>query len=158
MYTRIMVSAFLSCQNKMLLIHRGLHKEIAPGLWSCIGGHMEPEEMYNPLLTCCREIEEETGITKDKIQNLELRYIATRYTGEEIRMGYYFVGETCCECALPACDEGSLHWVDKAEIPEKPMSFTIREITMHHLANPESRSIFLCGVNRENDKMSLMEM
>ena len=59
--------AFLKNNDRYLLIKRSPEKEIAPNVWSCIGGHMEKEEINDPLVTCLREIEEETGITKEHI-------------------------------------------------------------------------------------------
>lgn len=42
-------------------------RAIAPGVWSCVGGHIEPNELNNPLSTCLREVFEETGGVAENI-------------------------------------------------------------------------------------------
>lgn len=158
MNLRTMVGAFLSYKEEMLLIHRGTHKEIAPGMWSCIGGHMESEELNNPLAACYREILEETGIGRGQIEYLTLRYITTRNTGSEIRTGYYYYGETTHRCELPKCDEGKLHWVRIMDMQEMPMSFSIKEISNHLVRNRTHDVIMLCGVNRTNNIITWVEL
>lgn len=154
MKTRIMVSAFLRFNDKILLIHRSNHKKIAPGMWSGIGGHMEPDELNHPLKTCYREIEEETGITKEMMSNLKLKYITTRIIEEEIRTGYYFVGDMKTDYDLPSCNEGSLHWVNLSNIAEKPMTFSVKQITNHWISNLNDDNTYLCGINRDNNKIT----
>ncbi len=153
MKTRNMVGAFLTYQDKVLLMHRSMQKKIAPGMWSCIGGHIEPQEINTPLEACYREIAEEAQISQECIKNLHLRYITTRNAGDEIRSGYYFVGEVTQACSLPQCDEGTLHWISLRDALEKPMSFSVKQITTHWIANPGDDALYLCGVNRENDTM-----
>jgi 8-oxo-dGTP diphosphatase len=80
---RSITAAFLRNGGKYLLIKRSNNREIAPGIWSGVGGHMEPHEINKPLLACYREIEEETGITRDKINSLELLYIIVRRSKNE---------------------------------------------------------------------------
>ena len=45
---------------------------------------METHELNNPLASCYREIEEETGIAQSQISGLELLYILIRRSGDEI--------------------------------------------------------------------------
>lgn len=152
MYIRTMAGAFLTFENKVLLLKRGMHKALAPGMWSCVGGHMEPQDNNSPYQTCYREITEETGITPADIEGLSLRYITVQHMPDEICTGYFFVGEITYELPLPQCDEGELHWVSLADLPGLPMSFFIREIINHRLANPDMNSVTLCAVNTKNDR------
>ncbi|MDL2248732.1 NUDIX domain-containing protein [Tyzzerella sp. OttesenSCG-928-J15] len=158
MKTRNMVGAFLICNDKALFMRRSLNKKIAPGKWSCVGGHIEPDEMNNPAIACFREIEEETGIAKEQIKNLRLRYVTTRYTGEELRTGYYFFGEVERICPLPYCSEGELYWLNISDISEKEMSFSVKKIMEHWLSNPLDEAMYLCGINRANDEMTWTEL
>jgi len=135
----------------MILIQRGLHKELAPGVWSCIGGHIEREEHDNPLIACFREIEEETGIAQSSIADLSLRYITTRLIGNEVRTGYYFFGKTTHRCCLPKCIEGDLHWVKISKMINLQMTFSIKSIMTHWYKNQDSSDTLLCGINRENN-------
>ncbi|WP_461246058.1 NUDIX hydrolase [Treponema sp. R6D11] len=65
--------AFLKNGESYLLIKRSPTRTIAPNIWSCIGGHMEKDEINDPLEACLREVEEETGIKREHIYNLKLR-------------------------------------------------------------------------------------
>jgi len=151
---RKMAGAFLTYKDEILLIKRGMHKKLAPGMWSCIGGHMEQEEHNNPLAACFREVEEETGISQSSIVNLSLRYITTRRIDDEIRTGYYFFGSTSHKCVLPECPEGTLHWIKISDMADLPMTFSIKSISRHWQNNQDCHNIFLCGINNENTQIT----
>ena len=55
------VAAFLQNNGSYLLMKRAENRGIAPGVWSGVGGHIEPNEINDPLAACYREIEEETN-------------------------------------------------------------------------------------------------
>ena len=136
MVTRITAGAILECGSKVLLLKRGLHKKLAPGLWAGIGGHMELSDIENPralnlIETCYREVYEETGIEKSSIKNLKLRYIAVRKVDGEISWHHHYIGELDAEISLPDCDEGELHWVDKRDIIDLPMTTLVKEALRH---------------------------
>ena len=140
MRTRYMAGAFLACGDKVLLIKRGMHKALAPGLWSCVGGHVEPEEMNDPDAACYREIEEETGIGRGLVEGLRLRYMTVRQVDDgEIRVGYYYVGRVVREVALPPCSEGELKWVPLVEVRNLglTMTYSVGEIVRRWLADGE---------------------
>ncbi|MFC7680786.1 NUDIX domain-containing protein [Paenibacillus sp. GCM10028914] len=69
MNTRLMSTAFLYYNDKILMMKRSANRKLAPGLWTGIGGHIEPDEMNNPELACIREIYEETGIESDRLSD-----------------------------------------------------------------------------------------
>lgn len=54
--TRLMTNAFLLNGEKMLVMKRSNNKKIAPGLWTGVGGHIEPQEINDPEASCLREI------------------------------------------------------------------------------------------------------
>ncbi|HBK85283.1 MAG TPA: hypothetical protein DDZ53_04545, partial [Firmicutes bacterium] len=104
------VTAFLHNNGEYLLMKRADNRKIAPGVWSGVGGHMEQSEINDPLTACYREIEEETGISRDKISSLKLLYIITRRSKDEIRQSYIYFGETAQEEVIQT-DEGNLFWI-----------------------------------------------
>ena len=120
-YTRFLIGAFLTYQNKVLLMKRNMDRTIAPGLWSCIGGHLEREEVNDPrkinqTAAIYREINEEAGISEHEILSLDLRYITMRIIHdensngiEEIRPCYYYIGKASREFEPPYCNEGVFH-------------------------------------------------
>ena len=107
--------AFLRNSEKYLVMKRSESRVYNPSFWSGIGGHMEPQEINEPLAACYREIEEETGINKDNIDSLELLYVITRRSKNEIRQSYIYFGETQQTDVLQT-DEGALFWIDKKEL------------------------------------------
>jgi 8-oxo-dGTP diphosphatase len=160
---RITAGAFLSCGSKVLLMKRGLHKTLAPGMWAGIGGHLETCDISNPRAidtkeACYREIFEEAGIEKLEIRNLTLKYVAIRNVENEIRLHHHFFGELENEINLPQCDEGELFWVEKSEIYKLPMTTTVKEAVIHWLENPESKSIYAVAVNAKGDFATITEI
>jgi len=54
---------------------RGLHKKMASGFWTGIGGHLEKDDIKDPraidmIETCYREVWEEANIARTEIKNL----------------------------------------------------------------------------------------
>ncbi|MDR1687781.1 MAG: NUDIX domain-containing protein [Clostridiales bacterium] len=127
------VAAFLQNSGNFLLMKRAPEREIAPGLWSGVGGHMEPREINNPLAAVYREIEEETGITRAEIPLLELRYIITRRIGNEIRQTYIYFGETT-QTEVIQTREGELHWIKRGDLLKREFSKTFTAMLEHYLA------------------------
>jgi 8-oxo-dGTP diphosphatase len=55
---------FVTYEQQLLLIKRGLATPIHPGLYNAIGGHVEAGE--TPFASALRELQEETGIAETK--------------------------------------------------------------------------------------------
>ena len=139
MTTRIMSNAVLTHKNKVLLIKRGLHKALAPGLWASIGGHLELSDITNPrqldlLHTCFREVEEET------------------------RIHYFYFGQLDTLPALPPCDEGELHWIEKSQIPKLPMAPSAQEVFKHWCRHSEDGKRYMVVVNPAEDGSTVIEL
>jgi len=163
MTTRITAGAFLICGNKVLLMKRGLHKKMGPGMWAGIGGHMEMGDITDPralnlIETCYREVEEESGIAKKDIFNLKLRYIAVRKLDTEVRFHHFFMGEVAEEMPLPKCEEGELHWMDINDVCNLQMSTTTGSAVKHWLDNPKCEAIYMVAVNKTNDGATVSEL
>jgi 8-oxo-dGTP diphosphatase len=154
MHTRNMAAAFLTCNNKLLLMHRDMNRTLAPGMWAAVGGHMEPEELSDPEAACLREVREETGITPEAIRDLRLRYVVLRRVDDEIRVTYYYFGELTREVPLAETSEGTLHWIDADKLPELPMTFSVRCILDHWLRSRDSDCVTVCAVNAANDQVT----
>jgi 8-oxo-dGTP diphosphatase len=166
MTTRITTGVFLCCGDKVLMMKRGLHKELGSGMWAGVGGHLDLQDIKNPRAidfaeTLYREVFEETGIEKSRIHSLKLRYIVVRKSGGEIGIVYHYFGKTDEEIPLPECDEGELHWKHKHEIPELAeyvMSGSVREALMHWFQNPESDKVYLVAVNTADNSAVISEI
>lgn len=130
MRLRLMATAFLYNDSKLLMLKREEDRKLAPGLWTGVGGHIEPDELSSPRLACLREIQEETGIEATNIADLKLLYILIRVKGDEIRQQFVYFGNTE-KTELIQTTEGELHWVDVSEI-FKLMMPRILHLMMEH--------------------------
>lgn len=136
-----MTGAFLLNNDEVLMLKRSKNKKIAPGLWSCVGGHVEPHEHCSPEHSCLREIEEETGISRIDIENLTLRYILLRRIEDELRQHYIFFGETKTR-TISSCNEGELHWVKLPELGDLQMSLSLKLMYEHYLHHSKTDNVW----------------
>ena len=141
--------------REYLLMKRADDRPIAPGMWSSVGGKMEPEEINDPMAACLREIAEETGITQDKIEGLTLRYLLMRHRGNTISQSYIFFGSTDAEPSPDCLEsyEGSLHWVRQEEVLTRTFSATHHAMLRRYFAQtPEERAAegFVVGTAENN--------
>jgi 8-oxo-dGTP diphosphatase len=154
--TENMAGAFLKNNDKYLLMLRSPKMDFAPNLWSCIGGHIESLEINDPLKACLREIKEETGINRENIFNLRLRYIIIRQFRNIIKQSYIYFGETN-ETKLIETNEGTLYWVPKNELQNKEYTKTFMEMMKHYVKKPDPNERIIVGIaenHMEKLKMS----
>jgi len=143
--------AIISNEDNILLMKRNQNRIFAPGLWTFIGGHIEPSEINNPKIACLREISEETGLEEKQIDDLLLKYIIMRKSSEEIRIQYIYIGSTKHTSVRPN-NEGKLYWVSGDEVVKKELSFTSVETYKHYLSNITETKIFVGIVNSASNK------
>jgi len=132
MKTRLMTTAFLFNNNKVLLLKRAADRKLAPGLWTGIGGHIEPHEMNEPETTCIREIYEESGIEESRIDDLKLRYIVIRQKELEMREQFVYFGKTDKYDIIDTY-EGELHWINSDTLQTFEMPWTIKSLLKHYI-------------------------
>lgn len=126
-----MAAAFLWYEQRILMMKRAKTRELAPGLWAPVGGHLENDELNNPQAGCLREIWEETGITGDQLKEFLLKYIILRRKEDEIRVQYVFFGESGAE-RIHQTQEGDLSWIPQDQIMDLPMPVTTRFLLDHY--------------------------
>lgn len=111
---RTVVFLFSPDYSRIVLLQRAAWKSFAPLRWTGIGGRLEEDELAEPAAGALRELREETGLTLADLS--QWRFVADILDpGAEVRLVYFtavFAGEQ-----LPACNEGTLHWVPLAEYP-----------------------------------------
>ena len=139
------VAAFLRNSGNYLLIKRAYNRKIAPGVWSGVGGHIEPHEINDPLSACYREIEEESGICRDKIKSLDLLYIITRRSKSEIRQSYIYFGDTD-QTEVTQTNEGELFWIRCGELLEREYTKTFAAMLEHYTKRVQSDRAVYVGV------------
>lgn len=90
---RNMTGIYLLKGDRILLLYRQGGK-VVNNVWTAsAGGHFEKDELNNPQACVIRELKEELGLSIEDVQNMQLRYVALRYTKGEIRQNYYFFAE-----------------------------------------------------------------
>lgn len=134
---RVMTTAYLFHKDNVLLMERSSQKSFIPGVWSGIGGHVESTE-YNDLMSAClREIEEETGLLSDDVQELALRYVILRERESELRQQFIYFG-TVTKTELATTNEGTLHWIPSKDIFNRKMSDSNRLMLEHYFQNQDT--------------------
>ncbi len=156
MYLRLMASALMRHDGKLLMMHRGPHKKILPDFWAVPGGHAEHDEMNDPRLTALRELWEETGIGEEQLSRFDLRYVFLVTAGEEaamdnreLRMHFVFIGDLKEKPTLVPCDEGTFHWLAPDEVPDRKLAPSIRAMMEHYIPNPDDLRLHMGDVTYE---------
>lgn len=133
---RNMTSIYLTCADKILLLHRH-GSRVVNNLWvGSAGGHFESDELNDAKACVLRELREELSITEDMLINLTMRYVTLRRIENEIRQNYYFFAELKdAEKLELVSSEGELKWFgfDEIDFESIPMPFTARYMLEHWL-------------------------
>jgi 8-oxo-dGTP diphosphatase len=142
-------AAFLKRDNQYLLMERSADREIAPGVWSGIGGKIEAHELNDPQTACMREIGEESGISAENIHGLTLRYIIMRRHRDTIRQTYVYFGETNAEPTI-STNEGNLHWILESELLDRRYTATFQAMMNHYIQRPDTERVTVGVAENEN--------
>ena len=156
LYFRNIVTAFLFYENQVLLMKRAKDRQIAPGYWFGVGGHIESGELNDPYKAIYREILEETGIAENKLINLNLKYIAYNRDLErnEIIVNHIFFGNIDSKEFMDS-DEGKLFWIDKKDALEKEFHPVVKMILDNYFKS-EREEILVGVVGSEEDRKSVV--
>jgi len=117
--TILSVNALIWCGGKVLLLKRAETKSVDPGVYSGVGGKVEPGEcVYDALI---REIEEETGITEfESIKAYSITQHPYPPTDCEW-VNFYFNVKIKTQVRIPESVEGEFHWIDPKDVDTLPM-------------------------------------
>ena len=122
---------YIENDGRYLMLHR-TKKEQDPnqGKWIGVGGKFEEDE--SPDECVIREVKEETGfsLTDCRFRGI-VTFVSDQWETEYMHLftAHGFIApdgsaipdaSIRCEAELPACAEGQLKWVDKAEVPSLP--------------------------------------
>jgi 8-oxo-dGTP diphosphatase len=100
--------------RQLVVLQRAPNKKFAPGLYTGIGGKVEPGE--DVLASAYRELQEETDIRSDQVQ---LHALARADIDEEYAL-HYFWG-IYPHADLPISDDGILSWVPFSHLLQLPL-------------------------------------
>lgn len=148
---RNMTAIYITRGNEMLMLYRMGSRVVEPS-WCGIGGHFEERELNDPFSCVLRELEEETPIRRNMLENIQFKYVTLRLKKGEIRQNYYYFA-SLKEDADPQLDsnEGKLQWVPLDQIMDKEMPLTARFMLEHYLRVGRFDDGLYSGVTREDD-------
>jgi len=123
--TILSVNALIWCDGKVLLLKRSKNKKIDPGVYSGVGGKVEPHEsFYDALL---REIKEETGLTEfESIKPYSITQHPYPPTDSEW-VNVYFNVTIKEQVKIPPSEDSSFDWIDPKEVISLPMVADLKE-------------------------------
>jgi 8-oxo-dGTP diphosphatase len=110
---------FLRNGEDILLMKRSAHKRVFPGRCNGIGGHIERDE--TPLAGALREIEEEAGISSQKLRDIRLRAVYNIDAGQETGIMMFVYTAEALTRQVGHTDEGTLMWVPYAQAFALPL-------------------------------------
>ncbi len=154
---RNMTAIYIMHQNRMLMLYRIGSRVVEPS-WCGIGGHFEESELNNPKECVLRELEEETPIKRDMLDNLTFKYVTLRLKKGEIRQNYYYFASLKEDMPINLdSNEGKLRWVPLDEVMEKEMPLTAKFMLQHYLEIGRFDDNLYSGTTLE-DKMIFTEL
>lgn len=150
--TVLTVNAFITCKGKILMLKRAGNKKVDPGLYSGIGGKVEPHESFYSALG--REIEEETGIKEFRNERL---FSVTQHpyppTDSEWVNLYFFV-EIDEQVEIKPTEDGTFHWLELKELLKLPTPQDIHDYLEIISRNPKA---FIFGFFDHDKEGKLIE-
>lgn len=100
-------------RGALFLQKRGMHKKEHPGMWdSSVAGHVDAGESYDDC--CIREVEEEVGLTLEKVPPRLFKLDASEVTGMEFAWVYRVETEKTLTLNFEEMSGGD--WFDPAEL------------------------------------------
>lgn len=155
---RNMVSVYLLCEDKMLLLYRQGSRVVNDVWVGSAGGHFEEKELNNAKACMLREMEEELSITGDMICDLELRYVTLRRAKGEIRQNYFFFARLTGGYDMKlTSNEGVLKWFLLSELKSLEMPFTAHYVIEHYLDTGQYNHKMYGGI-ADGEKLVFVEM
>ena len=110
------VVCYIEQNDRYLMLNRNKKKhDLNGGKWIGVGGKLEAGEAPEEALL--REVREETGLT---LTHYARRGLVTFCSGDFTEYMFVYTADAF-EGTLTVCDEGDLHWIDKADVLSLPL-------------------------------------
>ncbi|MCS7458711.1 NUDIX hydrolase [Paenibacillus doosanensis] len=139
---RMMATAMLFNDGDLLMMKRSPTRTLNPGMWAVVGGHMEPEEINDPLDACLREIYEETGLQPSELTEMKLQYILIRQNRQEIRQQFIYTAQSARRDVLQT-DEGILYWIPREQVLQREIPFIFHTLLEHYFSHGPAPHIWI---------------
>lgn len=143
---RNMTSIYLYNNDEFLLLSRVGSRVVKNNAYiGTSGGHFEEDELNDARKCIIRELNEETGLTLNDIEDLKLKYVTLRLKKGEIRQNYYFFAKLKDSNTTIDSNEGKLKWFKSDEIKNLDMPHTAKYVIEHYINNDEKNSEDIYG-------------
>lgn len=150
---RNMTSLYLRSGDRLLLLYR-IGSSVVPDFsyTGSAGGHFEKDELNDAKACVLRELNEETGLTEEDIENLSLRYVTIRLKNNELRQNYYFFADLTDGEKVFTSNEGNLKWFAIGELSKNPpkMPFTAHYVVKHYVEVGKDTDALYAGAATES--------
>lgn len=147
MKLRNLATIYIFNGDEILLMYRTGSRVFTGSLWAGIGGHFENEELNDPTACVLRELSEETGLTKNDICDLQLKYITIRMATDEIRHQYiFFANLKSKDVSIQNSDEGQISWIKLDQMLDLKMSLTNHACLKHFLSTGKNDHHIYAGI------------
>lgn len=134
--TVLTVNALIFCDGKVLMLKRADSKKLDPGLYTGIGGKVEPHESFYDALI--REIKEESGLTEfESIRPYSVTQHPYPPTDSEW-VNIYFIIKIAKQIEVKPTEDGTFHWVDPKDIDSLPTPTDIKNYIKILTENPNA--------------------
>lgn len=147
---RNMASLYLRHEDKILLLYRVGSKVVGNSYVGSAGGHFEKDELNAPEACVLRELEEETGLTAEDVENLRMRYITMRLKNGEVRQNYYFFADLIGSPGEVRSCEGQLQWFDLADLADLEMPISAKHMLQHYVSVGRFTDKLYGGITKED--------
>lgn len=148
---RNMTAIYIERDGMLLMLYRIGSRVVEPS-WCGIGGHFEPEELNQPAVCMLRELREETGLSRNDLTDVKMRYVTLRLKNGEVRQNYYFFAKLkACIDVKESTDEGILRWVPLEEVLQLKMPVTAKQMLVHYFEVGRFTNVLYCGVTGEKE-------
>ena len=129
-----MTAVYLMNVQNFLLLYREGGKAVNHVYTGSAGGHFEPHELNDPKACVLRELEEELGLTEERLEHLTLRYITLRKLEGEVRQNYYFFADLSDESEQNLfSNEGKLEWFNFEHALTLEMPLSAQYVLEHYV-------------------------
>lgn len=147
---RSMTGLFLTRGDEILLLYKPTGRVVRQVWCPSAGGHFEPDEYRDPLACVLRELKEETGLTRDCLRDLALRYLTIRAGDGELRQNFYYFSspdpDRFPDDASLRSEEGTLRWFGPEELRGLPMPHSARAVLDHWFREGRHTDVLYGGI------------
>lgn len=150
--TILSVNALITSGSKFLMNKRPSTKAVDQGLYSGVGGKVEPgEDFFTAMM---RELEEETGI-KNVLSIRPYAVCQHPYPPTDSEwVSVYFYIELAEMVDVPSTEDGEFIWMTPGEIMTVPTPTDLKRYFSELQKNPKA---FILGFHNHDEKGNLIE-